>query len=487
MVAPAQKKPAKIKLQNADVFEYVEKDGTKTRRLIGNVVFKHENVLMSCDSAFLYSKSNTLDAYGNVKINKVDGVKIIGDSLKYDGDSKMANIKGNVILTHNDILLSTTSMNYDINKNVATYTNWGKIIDKENVLTSRIGIYYADNKDFFFKDSVHLENPEYNMTADTLRYNTGSEIAFFLGPTTITADENTIYCENGWYDTKHNLSQFNKHAKIFSNSKSISGDSLFYNRGKGYGKAINNVVIWDTVQNLIISGDFAEYFEENDEVVVSENAVLIDIYEEDTLFLHADTLRTGFDTTGEHKILLAYNKVRFYKPDLQGKCDSMVFFYQDSTINLFSDPIIWSEQNQMTADFINLKRGDSGIESLSFENNSFIVSQVDSNMYNQIKGKNMLGLFIDNDLRRIKVTGNGETVYYAQEEDSSYVGVNKAICSDMIIYVEENNIKKITFIKQPTATLYPIDELSKQELELKGFIWLEEKRPLSKEDIFIWK
>ena len=165
IVAYAQKKPAKIKLLNADVFEYIERDGKKIKRLIGNVAFKHENVLMSCDSALLNSKSNTLDAYGNVKINKGDGLKIVGDSLKYKGDSKLANIKGNVILTHDDILLSTTSMNHDITNNIATYTNWGEIIDKENVLTSRIGIYYADNKDFFFKDKVTLKNPKYNMTA----------------------------------------------------------------------------------------------------------------------------------------------------------------------------------------------------------------------------------------------------------------------------------------------------------------------------------
>jgi lipopolysaccharide export system protein LptA len=332
-----------------------------------------------------------------------------------------------------------------------------------------------------------LKNPEYNMAADTLRYHTASEKAFFLGPTTIIADENTIYCENGWYDTNQNLSQFNKNAKIFSNSQSISGDSLFYNRERGYGKAIRNVEIWDTVQNLIISGNFAEYFEKKDEAIVSDSAVLIDIYEDDSLFLHADTLRSAFDTTGKHKILLAYNEVRFYKPDLQGKCDSIVFFYQDSTIKLFSDPVIWSEQNQMTADFIHLKWREGGIESLSFENNSFIVSQIDTQMYNQIKGKDMLGSYVDNDLRRIEVTGNGETVYFAQEEDSSYVGVNKAICSDMMIYVEENNIKKITFLKQPSATLYPINELTTQELELKGFVWVPEKRPLSKEDIFIWK
>ncbi len=269
IIANAQKKPTKIKLQNADVFEYIERDGKKTKRLIGNVSFMHENVLMTCDSAFLYSKSNTLDAYGNVKVKKGDGLKIVGDSLKYNGDSKLANIKGKVILTHNDIILSTTSMNHDISNNVATYANWGEITDKENILTSRIGIYYADNKDFFFKDSVTLKNPEYNMAADTLRYNTDSEKAFFLGPTTITSDENTIYCEHGWYDTKQNLSQFNGHAKIFSNSQYISADSLFYDRDKGYGKAINNVEIFDTIQDLIISGDFAEYFEEKDEAIVS--------------------------------------------------------------------------------------------------------------------------------------------------------------------------------------------------------------------------
>jgi len=487
IVAKAQKNPAKIKLQNADVFEYFEKDGKKIKRLIGNVAFKHENVLMSCDSAFLFSKSNKLDAFGNVKISTENGLKITGDSLHYNGDIKLAKIKGNVILMHNDIFLTTNQLNHNIKNNVATYNNWGEIKDKKNVLTSRSGIYFADKRDFFFKDSVILINPEYKMAADTLRYNTGTEKAFFLGPTTITADENRIYCESGWYDTKNNLSQFNKKASIFSNSQSISGDSLFYNREKGYGKAINNVEIWDTIQNLIIRGDFAEFFEKDDQVIVSENALLIDVFDNDSLFLHADTFRTGFDTSGINKTLLAYSKVRFYKTDLQGKCDSMVYLYIDSTLNLFYSPAIWSEENQMTADFIKMKRGSDAIESLTFENNSFIVSRVDSQKYNQIKGKNMFGFFVNNELKRIMVTGNGETIYYAQEEDGSYIGVNKAICSDMMLYIEKNNINKITFINQPVATLFPIDELLKEELELKGLFWLEDKRPLSKKDVFIWK
>lgn len=480
-------KTAKIQLLNADVLEYDEQLGGKVKRLKGNVAFKHEKITMYCDSAYLYSETNILEAFSNVHIKEGDNLNVYGDFLKYDGNVKKAELHGNAKLIHRNMTLTTENLTQDIGNNISSYYDGGEIIDADNQLFSKIGFYYPNSSEFFFKDSVVLINPEYTMNSDTLKYNTQTEISYFFGPTTIISKENFIYCENGWYDTKSDISQFNKNASLVSNEQSIRGDSLFYDRGKGYGEAFGNVVVHDTVQDIIISGDYLEYFEKENIAMVTKNAMLTDIFDDDSLFMHADTFKTGFDSTGDHRMLYAYNQVKFFRPDLQGLCDSIIYTYKDSTIQLYTDPVLWSEENQMTADYIEMQTDSGGIKSLTFDHNAFIVSFVDSGRYNQIKGKDMVAYFNDNELNSIEVIGNGQTIYYAQEEDSSYIGVNKTDCSNMLIYIKENAIDKMTFITKPDATLYPIDELQSDEVILKGFKWLEDKRPLDKEDIFVWR
>ena len=536
--ASAQK-PTKIELVHANTLEYDESralGSSKVKRLIGKVIFKHDNVLLHCDSAYLYSETNTLEAFSNVHIEEGDSLNLYGDFLKYDGNTKKAELHGNVKLLQNDMTLTTEHLNQDLNTNIGRYYDGGNIIDSENNLYSTIGHYYSNTREFFFKDSVVLINPEYTMNSDTLRYNTISEIAYFFEPTTIKSKENLIYCENGWYDTKNDLSQFNKNAFIQSKEHTIRGDSLFYDKNKGYGQAFKNIEITDTVENIIINGDYAEFFEENEITIITGKAMLTQVYDEDSLFLHADTLKATYDSTGNHRILYAFNKAKFYKHDLQGKCDSLIYSYRDSTIRLYNEPVLWTEENQLTAMYIEIKTGDDGVRALRLDTNAFIISKspppappkggesvsadsteaqrskspamkkghsersekppADSTYhamgseggaaFNQIKGKNMKGYFIDNQLYKIEVTGNGQTIYYAQEDDGSFIGVNKIDCSDMMILVKDNTIDKITFITEPEATLYPMGELDPKELLLRDFKWLEEKRPRKKEDIFIY-
>ena len=96
----------------------------------------------------------------------------------------------------------------------------------------------------------------------------------------------------------------------------------------------------------------------------------------------------------------------------------------------------------------------------------------------------MVGLLADNKLYRIDVTGNGQTIYYTKNKQQKNFGVNRAECSDLTIYVNENKVKGISLLNQPDGTLFPIKELSVRELRLKGFHWLEERKPKSKDDIF---
>jgi hypothetical protein len=216
--AAAQEKKKKIELKRADVLEYDERLGHKARRLIGNVQFEHEGTLMDCDSAYLYS-SNSLDAFGHVHINKGDSMLMWCEKLFYDGETKKARAIDSVKMDDGDMILESDLVLYDMETDIADYFDGGKITSGQDTLTSLQGIYYSDLNNFHFTDSVVLRNPNYLLNCDTMVFNTVTEISYFYGPTTIVSDENTIYCENGWFDTKKDVSQFNQNAVMYAKSQ----------------------------------------------------------------------------------------------------------------------------------------------------------------------------------------------------------------------------------------------------------------------------
>ncbi len=508
----------RIELIRADYMEFDKDIGDNARRLLGNVVFKHEDTYMHCDSAYLYSDKNVVEAFSNIHIMVSDTVDIFGQRLYYDGNTRMAELHENVIMRDEKMTLTTEHLFYDLNENTANYYDGGKIVDKDNVLTSIWGFYYSDLKHFHFRDDVRLINPEYVMESDTLKYNTETEIAYFFGPTSITSEENIIFCKNGWYDTKNDVAQFKKDAFIHNQEHSITGDSLFYDRKLGYGKALNNVVMEDTIQNVIITGHFGEHFEKKGLSVVTEEAVLTMVSDNDSLFLHADTLKYVFegennnnqnagdtvyvknnselpdevDKNGNNepkedvRKLFAYNRAKFYRSDMQGMSDSIVYSFSDSTIYMFHNPILWSEEHQITANTIEIETWDDIVHSVKLVDAAFIISEEDTLKYNQIKGREVIGYFKDNQLYRIDVFGNGETLYYVRDDEEKLIGVNKAISSSMIIYVDENQIDRIIFVDNPDATLHSPGRLSSEEKLLNHFRWFDDIRPKRKEDIFIW-
>lgn len=489
----AQTKIKKVELIHANSLEFDEKYGKNVKRLIGNVQFKHEGVLMFCDSAYLYP-NNSIDAFGNISIRQGDTLNLSGEVLKYNGNTKMADIQKNIRLSDKEMTLTTQQLFYDLNTFTATYTNEGTIVSSQNTLISQRGYYYAKNKSFSFKKNVVLTNPEYVMNCDTLLYNTLSKVASFYGPTTIRSKENFIYCENGWYDTEKNISQFNKNAYLLSGHQKLLGDSIYYDRKESIGKAFRNVMLTDTSENIVLSGEYGFHDEQKEKSFITQNALLKQYKDSDTLFLHADTLMavTMYDKDSQNekdslrswKILYAYHHVKFFKEDLQGKCDSLIYSYRDSTMRLFQRPVLWSETNQLTAEKIEMKTSDGKIERMFLLQSALIVSKEDSVKYNQIRGKQMTGYFQNNELKRIFVEGNGQTIYFPKDR-GKLIGVNKAECSDILIFLKENKVNKITFLKKPDATLFPMSEFSSKEFILKEFIWRENERPLSYKDIFL--
>ncbi len=475
----------KVLLQQADQLRYNKDLGEDLRRVVGNVIFEHDGALLYCDSAYFYELANNVEAFGDIRIKSSDTLNIYGDHLDYNGNTKIANLTGNVKLVDKQTVLKTSHLIYDRNLNVSYYNSGARITNKENTLTSIIGHYYTSRKEFFFKEKVVLKNPDYTMNCDTLVYNTMSRTAFFQGPTTIRGKENDIYCENGWYNTIKDISQFNRNARFISSERITEGDSLYYDQGMGIGRAFGNVSIRDTVKNVIIRGHKALYQEKEGYARVTDSAYSIMIEKTDSLFLHSDTLFANFDTaTQETRDIKAYHGVRFFRTNLQGSCDSLVYRYSDSTFCMYGEPILWSENNQLTADSIRTWITNKAPDSMMLYNTAFIISLNDSLEFDQIKGKNMKGFFRDNQLVRVNVLTNAETIYFAREDDGDRIGINFATASSMLITLKDKKIERIKYLVSPEASLVPDKDVVPAERRLKGFEWYEAKRPLSPSDIF---
>jgi lipopolysaccharide export system protein LptA len=497
--ASAQQSTSKIELEHADISEFGERETGGADRLSGNVVFKHEEALMYCDTAYLYRKENRLDAYGNVRIEK-GGFSVSTLRMQYSGNTKLAQLFNNVVLKDGNMTMNTSRLDYNMQDDISYYTDSAHIVDGENVITSKQGYYHNKSNDMFFKKDVVVTNPKFKMICDTLQYNNSSRIAYFHGPTYIYSEENLVYCEAGWYDTEKKKSLFTQNAYLKSKEQKLSGDTVLYDKNRSVGIGYGHVSVFDSANKVTINGDYAEHFELQDSSYVTGNAALIQAYETDSMHIHGDTLKAYLDRTDtafaeskeRKRNVFVYNHVKIFKPDLQGKCDSLVYSMSDSTIRLFGTPVLWSGLNQLSSDSLSIQMANSKIYRAYLVNAAFVVSRADtlehgitdSLRFNQIRGKNMTGYFEDNKLYKLDVNGNGQTIYYTKNNKNRVTGANRADCSDLVIGVKENKVQRIKMLNDPSGTLYPLKETSPREMRLKGFTWQDAKRPKTKEDIF---
>jgi lipopolysaccharide export system protein LptA len=465
-----------IELLQADYTEF-DADLVDAERVIGNVKFKHDGVFMDCDSAYFYKKDNRIEAFGNIYVRQPDSFHLRGKYLEYDGLTKMALVKEDVTLRDDEMNLTTDAIRYDINKKSGYYTTGGDIQSGPDQLQSKVGVYDSRSKTFFFKDSVFLKNPEYEIDADTLQYNTISKVARFFGPTYITSEENTIFCNYGWYSTKENLSQFSKGVYIEGKSNKLFADSMVYNRNTGKGEAFGNLELIDTLEDVRIFGEEGYYNRLTKQTMVLGDPLAIKYYDSDSLLLMADTLIDQTDTLTNKRSLFAYHNAVIFSGDMQGIADSLVYSFSDEIINLYEIPVIWNEENQITGDTIRIVQANSQLDKMFVRGSSFIISDDGNAKFNQIKGRNMLAKFIESKLRTVLVKGNGQSVYYAKEDSVSYTGVNSIVCSDILIKVDSNKVREVVYYGMPEGGFYPLKDFPKSKEKLPQFQWLIEKRP----------
>ena len=452
--------------------------------LLGNVVIKHEGIKLNCKKAVHYKNQNFIKAFGDVILNQGDSIVQTSQYTEYNGNNQKALSWGDVVIKDSKMTLSTDTLNFDRNRQVLFYKYGATIRDSINILTSNTGNYYLDNNKFQAVSDVVLTNPDYILESNHLDYYTNSGKAYLYGPSTITSDANLIYCEKGFYDTKQNISHFTRNARIEFDEKEIKADSLFYNRNLGFASASENIVMIDTLNHVVLKGDYAEFFEKLDSAFVIKKALAITNTNKDSLFIHGDTiLATG---KPDARIIRAYHAVKFFKSDLSGKCDSIHSNQGTGLTQMFKAPVLWSKKSQITGDTIQLLNNitTSTLDSLKVLRNAFIIDK-DSIGYNQIKGRNLFGKFEEGDLRFVNIIGNSEVIHFVRDEDQSLIGIEKTSCSEIQFVLRDGKIESSKFINMPDGQTYPPSQLPKNARKLRGFIWRESEKPLSKYDIFM--
>ncbi len=477
--------PKKIIIEYSDFADVNQLELPDALLLTGNVRINHEGIIMTCNKAYYFQKENYIKAFGNVQMVQGDTLYMNSKYAEYNGNIKQAYATGNVVMRSPDMTLVTDTLNFDRNIQQAFYNSKGTITNKENILKSKSGRYFIPEKKFQFLTAVTITNPKYVVKSNHLDYYNNSGHSYLFGPSTITSEQNYIYTEKGFYDSRKNVGHFLRRSYIKYKDRLIEGDSLFYNRNKEFASATNNVKITDSINKGIVKGHYAEIYKKLDSMYVTKRAVAINLVDKDSVYIHGRKIMV----TGkpENRIIRAFNNARFFKTDISGKCDSIHSSQKSRLTQLIGKPILWNFENQMTGDVMHLigNKETQKLDSLKVLNNAFIVSKDTLGTgFNQVKGQNLYGKFRDNKLYEADIIKNTEVIYYLRNDAHELIGINKNVSSKINMTLDGNTIDTMTFFTNVDGEIYPEKDLPENARKLRGFIYRGEERMKTKDDIF---
>jgi lipopolysaccharide export system protein LptA len=479
-----QGQPKVIELKNTD--SLAKRESVSYQVLVGNVWFYHDGVNLYCDSSYYDEGRNTFEAFSNVRMEQGDTIFLYGNYMHYDGNTQLIKVRENVRLEKDtSVTLFTDSLDYDRIANIGYYFDGGMLVDSLNELTSYWGQYEPGTNIALFSDSVKLVNPQFVLYSDTLRYNTETKVATFLSPTKIVSDSGVIYTSNGWYNTETEQSLLLDQSTVVNveGNRILRGDSMLYNKAKGFGEVFGNMFLQDTIKKVILRGHYGYYDQNTDYAMATDSAYVIEYSQKDSLFMHADTLKLEMDSV--YRKIKGYYGVRFYRADLQGVCDSMQFNSKDSILHLYRDPVLWNEGNQLSGDTIDIFMNDSTIDYIHVKKYSFSIEQKDSIHFNQLKSRSMRVYFENQKARRVFAEGDVKVITYAEERDKTLTGLLTYLeCSYLDILFNDGALEKLKGYPAPEGYNTPFHLLEESQLRLEDFYWYDYLRPLDKDDIF---
>ena len=464
-----------LEIRSADLLE-----GAKGfERLLGNVNMKHQNSLISCDSAYFFREENRAQLFGRVQIkDEADPITTTSSYAEYDGTTKVAKLRKNVVFTNQKTKLYTEYLDYNRETNVASYFEGGKMVDSVNVLTSEVGTYEINYERISFQQDVVLVNPDYTLKTEDLIYLTIPKTAQTPGLTNIVSKEGYhLDAQKGsFYDTQ--LKQFKFFEGLVDTEDSrVKADELFYDEPKAYYEGKKDVRVLNKERKLEVFGEVGTYWEKKKYSQVYGNALVRRYFESDTLFLTADTLISQDGEADSLKFLLAFHQVNLVKTDLSGKADSLLYSFPDSSIHLYKDPILWNRSSQISADSMVFYLKNETLDRVFMKNKAFAILTDTLLNFNQMKGRKMTGNFKEGELSNLFIEGNGESLYYALEGDTLTQGINRILSATIGLSFEEGLIKKSNFGVKPDGKFIPVQDINDKMSRLEGFRWRVEEKP----------
>lgn len=483
-----------VYLLHADEIRFDESINPDAQRLIGNIVFRHDSMYMYCDSALFYQEKNSFNAYHNVRAEQGDTLFMYGDSLFYDGNTRLLRVLDNVRLENRTMILLTDRLNYDRNTGLGWFFDGGTLLDEESTLISEYGQFNTSTKLADFMDGVSLESPDYKLTSDTLHYNTDTHTAILTSPATIVNDNNVINTSNGRFNTDSNSAVLLDRSVVQQNGgeNRMTGDSIVYDKQIGELRGFGNVVINNYKDKVDVQGEYVYYNQNNDSAVVTGKALLIEYSSGDSMFVHADTFRVvtfyneTHDTVVERQ-MRGFHKIRAYRPEMQMVADSMVFTTRDSSLTLYSDPILWNDGQQVLGEKIIFYMNDSTIDWAHVIGQALFVQMNDSVHFNQITGREIKAYFKDSEIEKADVHGNVRAIFYPLDSDSAMIGMNTTEAPSLVVYFKMRAIDKMVVQGQSSGVMYPMEQIERSKMFLTNFNWFEHIRPIDAEDVFYWR
>ena len=482
----------RVYLKHADMLrfnQYGEHAGAQI--LNGNVAFLHKGALLTCDSAYFYQESNSFKAFGHVKMRQGDTLSLTSDYAFYDGDNQMAEARHNVLLRHRGTKLYTDSLNYERLSNIGYFFEGGKMVDRNNVLVSDWGEYDTETRKAVFNYNVNLRNPKFTLTTDTLHYDTRTSLANIVGPSVIRSKESVIHTSDGYYNTNTGRARLYGRSTMSNKGKEITGDSLFYDEKRGISQGYRNVIYKDTQKKNELHCNYLWYNEKNGFAFATENPVMMEYSQKDTLFVHSDTIKVityHLNTDSVYRTAHCYNKVRAFRNDVQAVCDSLVYNTKDSCMTMYRDPIAWSGDRQLLGEEIQVFMKDSTIDRAHIINQALTAELMpDKDHYQQLSSKEMFAYFTKGQITQTEAIGNVRSIYYpVDDKDSTLMGLVYIETDTMKMFMRDRQLQKI-WTSKTDGTWYPMTQIPPERYKLDGFTWFDYIRPINKDDIYEWR
>jgi lipopolysaccharide export system protein LptA len=476
-------------------------DGSQVQILAGNVRLKQAGTLFTCDSCVLNDAAKSFLAFGHVHINDGDTSQVWSNNLRYLYGQKYAYLTGNVKLTDGNGTLTTNNLEYDVARKIGTYKGGGRVVNKQTVVTSEEGIYYTDIKDVYFKKRVVMKDPVNTIKTDSILYNTAMRTARFISHTVITdTTGRKIVTDEGTYDETTGKAEFTQRTTIVDKALTVTGDEIKSDDVTGIIQIRGRGVLIDTSKGISILANSIFANKKTEAFLATQKPLMIVKQEKDSIYIAADTLFSArlsdlfVDTAknakkpkpgdSTNRYFEAYRNVRVFSDSVQAVSDSLFYSFKDSVFRLYQDPVVWSRKTQITGDTIYLHTKNKKPTYIKVIESSFMISEVQPTVYNQIKSTNMDGYFKEGVLDSIRARGAAESVYFIQDKDSAFSSVNQTKSDAIDIYFDSGELRKVVLRSSVKGTMSPIKQKEPSQTHLENFHWLEARRPKTKYELF---